>query len=715
MRAAFGPFSFDLCALELRKNGVRLRLEEKPARLLACLIERNGEVVTREELRKHLWPDDVNLDFDHGLNKAVNKLRASLGDSAADAKYLETLSKRGYRFIHSVELTPATEIAFERTTDTPRSEDGGTAEASDGEIPVPAGRLRLLRPGLWLAAVATVVALVPAGKLVHRSPAAHIGSKHIRVPAGLRLMSQAGSLALSPEGSRAIISAAGADSRPRLWLLDLNTLVAKELPGTDGGNMPFWSPDGDHVGFFTVLELKTIDLSNYSVKVLAPVSSARGGSWSAKGVILFAAQTRGPILRIPADGGSAIPVTVVDSESGVTTNRWPAFFPDGNHFVYLEGSHNAPEAAGKLMLGSLDGGAPKFLLPSDSNAVAGSDRLTFVSQGKLVWVSLNSRTLLPDGSANVLADAVDCDAGSWYCSFALNQDGVLYQPRGAADREVISWYDLAGKKLADVGPPGVYRSVSLSPDGKIVAVTCGDPDQKTCLIRDDGSVTRLDSVGLVSGSSWAPDSSAIAYDEHISSSEFTFRIKPVLQPSPLRTVMTSKLDASPIAWHPNGRYVLYARHRPGGTYDMVTFDLKTGETIPYLPEDKSEIDMAQFSPDGKWVALDRVSGGIKQIYIASYPVPSTYFPMTTEGGCAAKWRGDGKGIYYLGPADTLYFVSVARSFAGLRIGTATPLFRPPIFAAPWNCISFDVARNGSRFLINTISPPVVQELVSTAY
>jgi DNA-binding winged helix-turn-helix (wHTH) protein len=208
MRAAFGPFSFDLCALELSKNGLRLRLEEKPARLLACLIERRGEMVTREELCKRLWPDDVNLDFDHGLNKAMNKLRAALGDSAAEAKYLETLSKRGYRFIHAVELAPANEAALERISDSPPANASG-GETETPELltllvpgPGPADRRQRLRTWLLLAAsLASIVALVPApGRLVHPTSVRPIGPKHITVPAGLRFITQGdGTLQHCPE------------------------------------------------------------------------------------------------------------------------------------------------------------------------------------------------------------------------------------------------------------------------------------------------------------------------------------------------------------------------------------------------------------------------------------------------------------------------------------------------------------------------------------
>lgn len=101
----FSVFELDVRTGELRKNGMRLRLQEQPFQVLAMLLERPGELVTRDDLRQKLWPADTFVDFDHGLNTAVNKLREVLADSAASPRYIETLPKRGYRFIYPVEST----------------------------------------------------------------------------------------------------------------------------------------------------------------------------------------------------------------------------------------------------------------------------------------------------------------------------------------------------------------------------------------------------------------------------------------------------------------------------------------------------------------------------------------------------------------------------------------------------------------------------------
>src|SRR6202795_4766747 len=103
----FGVFEVDLAAGELRKNGARLRLQEQPFQVLAVLLESAGRVVTRDELRQKIWPADTFVDFDHSLNTPVNKVREALGDSATSPRFVETVARRGYRFIAPVDSVAA--------------------------------------------------------------------------------------------------------------------------------------------------------------------------------------------------------------------------------------------------------------------------------------------------------------------------------------------------------------------------------------------------------------------------------------------------------------------------------------------------------------------------------------------------------------------------------------------------------------------------------
>src|SRR3974390_2512815 len=171
----FGVFEADLRARELRKAGVRIRMQEQPFQILAMLLERPAEVVTREELQKRLWPGDTFVDFEHGVNSAVARLREALGDSADSPRYIETLPRRGYRFIASVDgkpIAPANGKAADGNgAGTTVRESGSETEAplpqqSGGADPSPRRSLRRF----WPAWAALVLALAGASSYLYLHP-----------------------------------------------------------------------------------------------------------------------------------------------------------------------------------------------------------------------------------------------------------------------------------------------------------------------------------------------------------------------------------------------------------------------------------------------------------------------------------------------------------------------------------------------------------------
>src|SRR5690242_9549460 len=170
----FGIFEADLNAGELRKGGSRIRLQEQPFQILAMLLERPGQIITREELRGKLWPSDTFVDFEHGVNSGVARLREALGDSADSPRYIETLPRRGYRLIVSVEGVPQT--AAPQVT--ANGENGGAsatiaqpasqAGAADARADLPAARFRWRR---WTALTGIAAALVGVISYIYLRPA----------------------------------------------------------------------------------------------------------------------------------------------------------------------------------------------------------------------------------------------------------------------------------------------------------------------------------------------------------------------------------------------------------------------------------------------------------------------------------------------------------------------------------------------------------------
>jgi DNA-binding winged helix-turn-helix (wHTH) protein len=156
--ARFGLYEIDLLSGELRKEGTRVRLQEQPFRVLAMLLERPGEMITREEMRTRLWPGDTFVDFDHGLNTAVNKLREALGDAAANPRFVQTVARRGYRFIAPVQQNgagplansdPALSVAHAGGVVAVSAELAGPPETLHPELEVPVPRRGLTR-GLFI-------------------------------------------------------------------------------------------------------------------------------------------------------------------------------------------------------------------------------------------------------------------------------------------------------------------------------------------------------------------------------------------------------------------------------------------------------------------------------------------------------------------------------------------------------------------------------------
>ena len=216
----FSVFELDLHTRELRKNGVRLKLQDQSFQILQALLERPGELVTREELRQRIWDDDTFVDFDQGLNRAVNKLREALGDGAAAPRFIETLPRRGYRFIAPVaEPNPLPEPPASRQ---PRKRIIGIA----------AGLLLVVGAGLWW-------------RLGERTPAP---------PEVVALNTFTGTEShptFSPDGGQIAFAWDGEkQDNSDIYVKVIGEPAALRLttdPGFDG--YPAWSPDGRQIAF----------------------------------------------------------------------------------------------------------------------------------------------------------------------------------------------------------------------------------------------------------------------------------------------------------------------------------------------------------------------------------------------------------------------------------------------------------------------------------
>ena len=266
----------------------------------------------------------------------------------------------------------------------------------------PARGARLAWIALAVAAIVIVALAIPAVRYLRETPPPSPPETRIEIvtPATTDPIS----FALSPDG-RQIVFVASGDGASRLWLRSLATTTAQPLAGTEGATYPFWSPDSRSVGFFADGKLKRLDIGGGAPQTLATVTAARGGTWNADGVILFAPTTASPLFRVPASGGEAVAVTKLDRQ---TSHRFPSFLPDGRQFLFY--AQGTPETAG-IYLGSLDSAETRRLTAADTAGVyLSSGWLLWVRAGTLVAQRLDLERKALTGDPVTLADPVAFDA-----------------------------------------------------------------------------------------------------------------------------------------------------------------------------------------------------------------------------------------------------------------------------------------------------------------
>ena len=293
------------------------------------------------------------------------------------------------------------------------------------------------------------------------------------------------SSAISPDGRLLVFSAQkkGDATTPTLWLRDMNSFTSRELPGTENGNGPFWSPDSKSIGFQADGKLKRIDVAGGSVQALCDATDLgfEGGSWNQEGVVLFG-QAAGGIQRVSASGGAPVPVTVLAREgatpAGAISHRYPHFLPDGRTFLYTQAG--ALDNSG-IYVASLDSPNQAVrLLQTDAKAVYAPPRNEF--PGYLLWLRdqtlvaqrFNSKSRRLEGEPLVVADGIAAGfaANARRAAYSLSTTGLLAYRGGGNAGFDLTWVNRDGKPEASTGSASFQRGgdPSISPDGRRVAM-----------------------------------------------------------------------------------------------------------------------------------------------------------------------------------------------------------------------------------------------------
>jgi serine/threonine protein kinase/Tol biopolymer transport system component len=571
-----------------------------------------------------------------------------------------------------------------------------------------AGTARTSRGAWRVGAVATlagVVLTIPAMRYLGETSAP--SGPAMRVEITPPPQSAPLEFALSPNG-RHIVFVASADGRRRLWLRALNTVDAQAMTGTDGAAYPFWSADSRSIGYFASRKLYRIDVGGGPPQELADVPVGRGGTWNADGTIVFAPTDDGPLMRIAAPGSKPGAVTHLDP--GQTGHRSPQFLPDGRYFLFL--ADGSPSASG-LYLGSLDGGAPKRLMASNvAAAYLEPNLVVFVHQGALVARHLDVVRGELTGDSMTLADVVGYDVGFKLGAFSVSADGhVAYQAR-ILKRDELFWVDrTGGASRVAVNELDVNRLANpdLSPNGRIVAVTLDSQSNIDIWLMDlagRGGSTRFTFDAAVDAFPlWSPDGTQIVFSSARAGSPKLY-LKPSNGAPGSERLLLEQAPAFPEDWSRDGRFLLYMVLDPKTGLDLWTVDMTEKQRTPRpLVNTSSEERNGQFSPDGHWLAYQTHESGRPEVVVVSFPDPTEKRRVSTSGGTQARWRADGKELYFVASDGRLMAapITIARQAGGSRIEVGAPvsLFQTRMVGpgAATGRAQYAVARDG-RFLIS---------------
>lgn len=667
----FGAFRFDLADGLLSRGGEEVHLAPRALVILQHLIERAGRVVPKQALMDAAWKDAYVSET--SLTEAIGLLRQALGDDPQKPAYIQTVHRRGYRFIApiSTDLPAAQPPLHDRARQIP-----GDAAEVDPRAPQPPAEPRAA-PRRWRAGFAILLGLAVLATAGVGWLALTSGDAQPVVRVSLTLPPEQAPApglnahpvaTISPDGQQ-IVYVAGNPGATRLFVRRMDRFEATPLAGTDGAHGPFFSPDGQWVGFFADGRVKKVRLDGGEPQVLCATPTGVGGTWLSDDEIVFAPDWIGPLMRVSASGGR--PEVAATPQPGFSY-RWPDRLDD-HTLIATRWRSTAADAA--VVAVSLTSGAEQVIA---EHAMFGrylsTSAVMFVRDEDVHAVRIDRSTHAPRGGPVRMLPAV-LTGMTGAAQLAVAPNGTLLYLPDIADRSRRILARANRQEHSQDLPiaPRPFRNLAVC--GDRIAVTIYEHGQSDLWTGHLGraALTRITEEGSVVEPVWSADCRTLAFAWNRTGVANMYTVELGSGEAPKR-LAASRLPQTPGSWSGNGRWLAYIEHTSRTLSDIWLMDRGTGRAKLFEATPAQEL-LPRLSPDGRWLAYESDASGRFQIEVASVTRGSRV-QVSTSGGIWPAWSADGTELFFLND-QTIYTAAIGERDGELIAGNPLPLFSHP--------------------------------------